>query len=52
MPTGRDHPERLEELSAEEARRYLIRFLGRQDLNEHADIYEELATEWEDGRRS
>jgi hypothetical protein len=41
MPTDRDHPERVEELSAEEARRYLIRFLGRQDLDEH----DELATE-------
>jgi hypothetical protein len=34
-----------DELSAEEARQYLIRFLGRQDLDEHAEIYEELATE-------
>ena len=33
------------EMSAEEARRYLIRFLGRQDLNEHEEIYEELARE-------
>jgi len=45
MPTDRDHPKRLEELSAEEARRYLIRFLGRQDLDEHEEIYDELATE-------
>ena len=45
MPTDRDHPERLEELSAEEARRYLIRFLGRQDRDEHEEIYDELATE-------
>jgi len=45
MATDRDHPERLEELSAEEARRYLIRFLGRQDLDEHEEIYDELATE-------
>jgi hypothetical protein len=45
MPTDRKHPEQLDELSPEEARQYLIRFLGRQDLDEHADIYEELATE-------
>jgi len=45
MATDRDHPERLEELSAEEARRYLIRFLGRQDLDEHEEIYDELAAE-------
>jgi hypothetical protein len=45
MSTDRDHPERLEELSAEKARRYLIRFLGRQDLYEHEEIYDELATE-------
>ena len=36
MLTDHDHLERLEELSAEEARRYLIRFLGRQDLDELA----------------
>jgi hypothetical protein len=35
----------LDELSPEEARQYLIWVLGRQDLDEHADIYEELATE-------
>jgi hypothetical protein len=37
----------LDELSAEEARQYLIRFLGRQDLDEHAEIYnlEEIAGE-------
>jgi hypothetical protein len=45
MPTDRDHPERLDELSPEEARQYLIRFLGRQDLDEHEEIYDELATE-------
>jgi len=32
-------------MTAEEARRYLIRFLGRQDLDEHEDIYGELARE-------
>jgi hypothetical protein len=45
MAAEREPPEIPDELSAEEARQYLIRFLGRQDLNEHADIYEELATE-------
>lgn len=33
------------EMSSEEARRYLIRFLGQQDLDEHEEIYEELALE-------
>ncbi|SEH41798.1 hypothetical protein SAMN05192561_101829 [Halopenitus malekzadehii] len=32
-------------MSAEEARRYLIRFLRRQDLRDHEEIYEELAHE-------
>jgi len=45
MAAESEPPEVPDELSAEEARQYLIRFLGRQDLNEHADIYEELATE-------
>ncbi|NHX37562.1 hypothetical protein G9C84_14055 [Halolamina sp. R1-12] len=45
MPSGCDLPERLDKLSAEEARQYLIRFLGRQDLDEHREIYDELATE-------
>ncbi len=45
MPTGRDRPENLDELSANEAPRYLIRFLGRQDLDEHEEIYDDLATE-------
>ncbi|WP_180271797.1 hypothetical protein [Halorubrum persicum] len=45
MPSERDFPERVDELSPEEARQYLIRFLGRQDLNEHEEIYNELATE-------
>jgi len=34
-----------DEMSPEEARRYLIRFLGQQDLDEHEEIYEELARE-------
>ncbi|MFC6784548.1 hypothetical protein [Halobaculum halobium] len=37
--------ESLDELSAKEARQYLIRFIGRQDLDEHAEIHDELATE-------
>ncbi|WP_338742291.1 hypothetical protein [Haloplanus salilacus] len=45
MAAESEPPEMPDELSAEEARQYLIRFLGRQDLDEHADIYEELATE-------
>lgn len=35
----------LDEMSTEEARWYLIRFLGRQDFDEHEEIYEELARE-------
>jgi len=45
MAAESEQPEIPDEMSAEEARQYLIRFLGRQDLDEHADIYEELATE-------
>jgi hypothetical protein len=45
MAAESEPPEMPDELSAEEARQYLIRFLGRQDLDEHADIYEELVTE-------
>jgi hypothetical protein len=37
--------EQPDEMSPEEARQYLIRFLGRQDLDEHEEIYDELATE-------
>lgn len=33
------------EMSSEVARRYLIRFLGQQDLDEHGEIYEGLARE-------
>jgi hypothetical protein len=32
-------------MSPEEARRYLIRSLGRQDLDKYEEIYDELATE-------
>jgi hypothetical protein len=35
MPPGRDLPKRLDELSADESRQYLIRFLGRQDFDKH-----------------
>jgi len=45
MSSRSDPPENLDELSPEEARQYLIRFLGRQDLDEHKEIYDELATE-------
>ncbi|GGL67010.1 hypothetical protein GCM10009039_26260 [Halocalculus aciditolerans] len=45
MPSERDSPKRVDELSPKEARQYLIRFLGRQDLGEHEEIYDELATE-------
>lgn len=45
MAAGSDQPELPEDMSPEEARRYLIRFLGRQDLDEHEEIYEELAYE-------
>ncbi|GAA0280288.1 MULTISPECIES: hypothetical protein [Halobacterium] len=45
MPTESDPPESLDEMSPEEARQYLIWFLGRQDLDEHEEIYDELATE-------
>lgn len=45
MATEREAPPNPDEMSPEEARRYLIRFLGRQDLDEHEEIYEELARE-------
>jgi hypothetical protein len=45
MVTESERPETPDEMSPEEARRYLIRFLGRQDLDEHGDIYEQLARE-------
>ncbi|AHG05540.1 hypothetical protein HALDL1_00610 (plasmid) [Halobacterium sp. DL1] len=45
MTAGSDHLESPDEVSSEEARRYLIRFLGRQDPNENEEIYDELATE-------
>ena len=45
MAVGSDKTEIPDEMSPEEARQYLIRFLGRQDLDEHEEIYNELATE-------
>jgi hypothetical protein len=45
MAAENDQPKIPAQMSSEEARRYLIRFLGRQDLNEHEEIYTELATE-------
>ncbi|MFC7186590.1 hypothetical protein [Halorubrum yunnanense] len=45
MTAEGDHPEIPDEMSPEEARQYLIRFLGRQDLDEHEEIHDELATE-------
>jgi hypothetical protein len=45
MAAESEQPEIPDEMSPEEARQYLIRFLGRQDLDEHKEIYDELATE-------
>ena len=45
MITEGEQPPIPDEISPEEARRYLIRFLGQQDLDEHEEIYEELARE-------
>ena len=45
MAAESEQPEGPVEMSTEEARQYLIRFLGRQDLDEHEEIYDELATE-------
>ena len=45
MAAENEQPEIPEDMSPEEARRYLIRLLGRQDLDEHEEIYEELARE-------
>ena len=44
MAAGSDEPTIPDEMSPEEARRYLICFLGQQDLDEHEEI-DELATE-------
>jgi hypothetical protein len=45
MAAESEQSEVIDEMSPEEARQYLIRFLGRQDLDEHEEIYDELATE-------
>jgi len=45
MAAESEQPNVPNDLSPEEARRYLIRFLGQQDLEEHEEIYEELANE-------
>lgn len=45
MAADDEQSESPTEMSPEEARNYLIRFLGRQDLDEHEEIYDELATE-------
>jgi hypothetical protein len=45
MAAESEQPEIPDEMSPEEARQFLIRFLGRQDLDEHAEIYDELASE-------
>lgn len=45
MAAESDQPETPDEPSPEEARQYLVRILGRQDLDGHEEIYDELATE-------
>jgi hypothetical protein len=45
MAAESEQPEIPDEMSPEEARQCLIRFLGLQDLDEHREIYDELATE-------
>lgn len=40
-----DTSDSTENLSPEEARRHLIRLITRQDMDEHDEIYEELARE-------
>ena len=41
-----DEPETpLSDLSPEEARRRLVRLIVRQDMDEHEEIYEQLARE-------
>lgn len=45
MATDDPVDEPPEELSSEEARAALIRLIARQDIEEHADIYDELARE-------
>jgi len=45
MAAESEQPDLPEDLSPEEARRYLIRLLGKQDLDEHEEIHDELAHE-------
>ncbi|WP_201289497.1 hypothetical protein [Halobaculum saliterrae] len=45
MAAESEQPVTPDKMSAEEARQYLMRFLGHQDLDEHEEIYDELATE-------
>ncbi|CCQ33427.1 hypothetical protein [Halorhabdus tiamatea] len=45
MAAESDDSELPKDLSPKEARRYLIRYLGKRDLEEHEEIYEELAHE-------
>jgi hypothetical protein len=45
MAAESEEPTIPDEMSPEEERQYLSRFLGRQDLDEHEEIYDELATE-------
>jgi hypothetical protein len=45
MATDEPVDEPPEEMSPEEAREALIRLITRQEIEEHADIYEELARE-------
>ncbi|QKG92075.1 MULTISPECIES: hypothetical protein [Halorubrum] len=45
MAAESEQPKIPAQMSSEEARQYLIKFLGRQDLDEHKEIYTELATE-------
>ena len=45
MAAESEPPKIPDTMSSEEARQYLIRLLGQQDLDEHEEIYDELATE-------
>ncbi|WP_433632751.1 hypothetical protein [Halomicrococcus sp. NG-SE-24] len=40
-----DSPEAAADLSPEEARQQLIRLITRQDIDEHSEIYDDLARE-------
>ena len=44
MATEKDAPSELD-VSPEEARRQLVRLIVRQDIDEHREIYEDLARE-------